>query len=77
VNAGQPDLGGKIVTAFVIGGSGRGSQMAIASSSMGSPTVERCVLAVIGRIQFPLPAGGVPVTIKYPFTFNNSSKGGK
>lgn len=74
VNAGQPNLSGKIVTAFVIGGSGRASQMAIASSSMGSPSVERCVLGVISRIQFPQPAGGVPVTIKYPFAFSNSSK---
>ncbi|MBS1958121.1 MAG: AgmX/PglI C-terminal domain-containing protein [Bdellovibrionales bacterium] len=74
VNAGQPNLSGKIVTAFVIGGSGRASQMAIASSSMGAPAVERCVLNVVSRIQFPQPAGGVPVTIKYPFAFSNSSK---
>ena len=74
VNTGHPNLSGKIVTAFVIGGSGRASQMAIASSSMGSPNVERCVLGVIGRIQFPQPAGGVPVTIKYPFAYSNSSK---
>lgn len=74
VNSGQPNLAGKIVTAFVIGGSGRASQMAIASSSMGAPGVERCVLGVISRIQFPVPAGGIPVTVKYPFAFTNSSK---
>ena len=74
INAGHPGLAGKIVTAFVIGGSGRASQLAIASSSMGSPTVERCVLSVITRIQFPQPAGGVPVTIKYPFAYTNASK---
>jgi hypothetical protein len=74
VNAGHPDLAGKVVTAFAIGGSGRASQLAVASSSIGSPSVDRCVLGVLGRIQFPLPAGGVPVTIKYPFAFSNSSK---
>jgi outer membrane biosynthesis protein TonB len=74
INAGHPNLAGKIVTAFVIGGSGRASQMAISSSSMGSPSVEKCVLSVITRIQFPQPAGGVPVTIKYPFAFTNASK---
>jgi len=74
LNAGHPTLAGKIVTAFVIGGSGRASQLAIASSSMGSASVERCVLNVIARIQFPLPAGGVPVTIKYPFAYSNGSK---
>jgi outer membrane biosynthesis protein TonB len=74
INAGHPGLAGKIVTAFVIGGSGRASQLAIASSSMGSPVVERCVLSVITRIQFPQPQGGVPVTIKYPFAYTNASK---
>ncbi len=74
MNAGHPTLAGKIVAAFVIGGSGRASQLAVASSSMGSPNVERCVLSVLTRIQFPLPGGGVPVTIKYPFAYSNSSK---
>lgn len=74
LNAGHPTLAGKVVTAFVIGGSGRASQLAIASSSIGSPTVERCVISVLGRIQFPQPAGGVPVTIKYPFAYNGGSK---
>ena len=74
LNAGHPTLAGKVVTAFVIGGSGRASQLAIASSSIGSPVVERCVLSVLGRIQFPQPAGGVPVTIKYPFAYNGGSK---
>ena len=74
VNSGHPSLAGKIVSAFVIGGSGRASQMAIASSSMGSANVEKCVLGVIARIQFPLPGGGVPVSIKYPFAFTNASR---
>jgi hypothetical protein len=74
VNAGHPNLAGKILTAFVIGGSGRASQLAISSSSMGSPNVERCVIQVLTRIQFPQPAGGVPVTIKYPFAYTNASK---
>ena len=74
VNAGQPNLAGKINTAFVIGASGRASQMAISASSMGSPKVENCVLSVIGRIQFPQPNGGVPCNIKYPFSFANRSK---
>ncbi|MBU6153932.1 MAG: AgmX/PglI C-terminal domain-containing protein [Bdellovibrionales bacterium] len=74
VNAGHPNLAGKIVTAFVIGGSGRASLLSIASSSMESAGVEKCVLEVIGRIQFPQPAGGVPVSIKYPFAYKNASK---
>jgi hypothetical protein len=32
------------------------------------------VLNVVSRIQFPVPAGGIPVTVKYPFSFASSSK---
>lgn len=74
LNAGASNISGKVFTAFVIGASGKASQLAIASSSINNPTVDRCVLNVLGRIQFPLPAGGVPVTIKYPFNFANASK---
>ena len=74
INAGAPSISGKVFTAFVIGASGKASQLSIASSTINSPNVDRCVLSVLGRIQFPLPAGGVPVTIKYPFNFANASK---
>jgi hypothetical protein len=74
VDSGHPNLAGKIVTAFVIGGSGRASQLSIASSSMDSAGVEKCVLDVISRIQFPQPAGNVPVSVKYPFAYTNASK---
>jgi hypothetical protein len=74
LNAGHPKLVGKVLTAFVIGGSGRASQLAIATSSMNDANVERCILGVLSRIQFPQPAGGVPVTIKYPFGYADTSK---
>lgn len=74
LNVGHPDLAGKILTVFTIGSSGRTSQMSVVSSSIGSPAVERCVLAVIGRIQFPRPGGGVPVSVKKGFTYSNQNK---
>jgi outer membrane biosynthesis protein TonB len=74
VNAGHPELRGKVVTAFVVGGSGRASQLAVKSSSMESPSVDRCVLGVLTRIQFPLPVGGTPVTVTYPFNFENPGR---
>ena len=74
INTGKANISGKVNTAFVIGASGRASQLAVAASSLSSPNVDRCVLNVLSRIQFPLPAGGVPVTIKYPFNFANTSK---
>ena len=74
INAGHPKIAGKIITSFAIGGSGRASQLAIKSSSMESPNVERCVLSVLSRIQFPIPTGGVAMSITFPFAFTNSSK---
>jgi hypothetical protein len=74
LNIGHPDLAGKILTVFTIGSSGRASQMSVVSSSIGSPAVERCVLAVIGRIQFPRPGGGVPVSVKKGFSYSNRNK---
>jgi hypothetical protein len=74
LNIGHPDLAGKIRTVFTIGSSGRASQMSVVSSSIGSTSVERCVLAVIGRIQFPRPGGGVPVSVQKSFIYSNRSK---
>lgn len=74
INAGAPKISGKVITAFAIGASGKASQLAIASSTVNNSNVDRCVLGVLGRIQFPLPAGGVSVSIKYPFNFANTSK---
>jgi TonB family protein len=68
VNAGRTK-NGKIIAGFVIGSSGNASQTTIVSSSMDDPIMDRCVLDVITGIQFPPPAAGVPVTIKYPFNF--------
>jgi hypothetical protein len=70
INVGNPDLAGKVVAGWTIGSSGRASQMSVVSSSIGNTNVEKCVLAVIGRIQFPRPGGGVPVTVRYPFGFS-------
>jgi outer membrane biosynthesis protein TonB len=74
INSGHPGLKGKVVAAFVIEASGRADSVSVASSSIASVNVENCVLGVISRIQFPKPGGGVPVTIKYPISFMNSSK---
>lgn len=68
VNAGHKN-GGNIIAGFVVAGNGNASQMTIVSSSMNDPIMDRCVLDVISGIQFPPPAGGIPVTIKYPFNF--------
>ena len=74
LNAGVSSVGGKVIPSFSIGPSGRVTTAAIASSTLNNPNMEKCVLNVLKRIQFPLPTGGVSVRVKYPFNFKNQGK---
>jgi TonB family protein len=60
-----------VLPLFVIGSSGRVSRAAVKESSLHNANVERCVLQVIKRIQFPEPAGGGTVEVTYPFKFRS------
>lgn len=71
LNAGRPTLSGRVLPLFVIGSSGRVSRAAVKESSLHNSNVERCVLQVIKRIQFPEPAGGGTVEVTYPFKFRS------
>ena len=53
---------------FTIGLDGQVTSTKIASTTLGSPTVEDCILRRFARMQFPRPRGG-EVTIKYPLIF--------
>ncbi len=68
VNAGNPNLAGTITTTSVLGSSGRITEAGIKNSSMKNPNVERCVLGVLRRIDFPVPQGGT-VQFTFPFKF--------
>jgi outer membrane biosynthesis protein TonB/pSer/pThr/pTyr-binding forkhead associated (FHA) protein len=74
VNAGLPNLAGTITTTSVIGSSGRITDAGIKNSSMGNANVERCVLAVLRRIDFPIPQGG---TVQFTFPFKFARTGNK
>jgi outer membrane biosynthesis protein TonB/pSer/pThr/pTyr-binding forkhead associated (FHA) protein len=74
INAESPDLSGRVTSSFVIGSTGRVTESGIASSTLRSPNVERCVANVIKRIQFPTPAGGGVVQVTYPFKFSAGRK---
>ena len=71
INAENPKLSGQIGTSFVIGASGRVTHAGIESSSLNNPNTERCVIAVLKRIEFPIPQGGGIVEVRYPFSFNS------
>ncbi len=72
INAENPKLAGRVGTTFVIGSSGRVTQAGVESTSLKNANVERCVLTVIKRIDFPIPRGGGVVQVSYPFKFNSS-----
>ena len=74
INAENPKLAGRVGTTFVIGSSGRVTQAGVESSSLKNANVERCVLAVIKRIDFPVPRGGGIVQVNYPFKFNSPGR---
>lgn len=69
VNAGFPDLEGRVSTSFVIGSEGRVTEAGVASTTLKNANVERCVLNVIRRIEFPIPRGAGVVQVTYPFKF--------
>lgn len=71
LNAEYPDLSGTVRTSFVIGSSGRVSRAGVEQSTIGNPNVDRCVVTVLKRIQFPIPSGGTEVTVRYPFRYSN------
>jgi TonB family protein len=67
--AARPDLGGRILVRFTVGGDGRVQAATIDESTLGSPAVETCVSAAVRTWEFPKPADGRPVEIAYPFSF--------
>jgi outer membrane biosynthesis protein TonB/pSer/pThr/pTyr-binding forkhead associated (FHA) protein len=73
VNAGLPNLSGTITTTSVIGSSGRITDAGVKTSTMGNANVERCVLGVLRRIDFPVPQGGT-VQFTFPFKFARTGK---
>lgn len=70
INQFNPGLSGTIVTSFVIGPSGRAPQAGVIQTTLNVSKVERCVLDVIRRIEFPIPRGGGTVEVKKSFKFS-------
>lgn len=63
----QPRIGGRVAVDFVIGPSGRITRAKVAQSSLGSSSVENCMIARMKTWQFPRPVGNVNVDVLYPF----------
>lgn len=64
---GEPDLRGRVSVQFVIGPKGRITTASVANSSLGSRSVESCMVSKMRSWQFPKPVGNVNVDVLYPF----------
>lgn len=73
LNAGAP-FSGRVLSRWVITGSGRVSNAGVETSSLGNTEVERCLVGVIQRMLFPEPLGGGVVEVSYPFSFAPAGK---
>lgn len=63
----RPDLSGRVSIKFIISGTGAVQMAAVASSTLGDPTVENCIAGAVRRWTFPQPEGGGIVIVTYPF----------
>lgn len=64
-----PDLEGKLMTAFTIGGNGMVKSTEVKSSSVPDPRLDDCILRRLATWKFPNPRGGIDVAVAYPFIF--------
>ena len=70
----MPIKKGIVYVQFMIQPSGSALDAKVFKTTLNYVNVENCILYVISRIQFPLPSGNQPVTVKYPFSFANQKK---
>lgn len=64
-----PDLEGKLMTAFVIGGNGVVKSTEVKSSTVPDPRLDDCILRRLATWKFPTPRGNIDVAVAYPFIF--------
>lgn len=67
----NPNLEGKLVANWVIGGNGRVTSASMVQDTMKNKNVTKCVTRIIKRMTFPKPKGGGVVTVTYPFVFSS------
>ena len=61
-----PKLEGKVAVTFVIGAEGTVQQANVATSTVGNPELESCLVARFKGWQFPRPKGGGIAQVTYP-----------
>lgn len=69
----NPDLYGKVLVKFTIGGDGAVKAQNIGSTTLKSAMVEGCILRRVSGWMFPQPKGGTHVLVTYPFLFKSTN----
>jgi hypothetical protein len=64
-----PDIEGKLIVDFVIGGSGVVKTAEAKSSTLPDPRLDDCIIRRLVTWKFPNTKGGVDVAVSYPFIF--------
>lgn len=65
----NPGIAGRVSVDFTINGNGVVKAAAIGNSTLNASVVEQCILMRLKTWKFPLPQGGVDVSVSYPFQF--------
>jgi outer membrane biosynthesis protein TonB len=65
----SPDVEGKLVIDFTIGGAGAVKTSAIKQSTLPDPRLDDCIIRRLVTWKFPYPKGGIDVAVTYPFIF--------
>ena len=70
----NPNLYGKVVVFFIIGGNGKVVDAMVKQTTLNSENVENCILTKVKRWKFPKPKGGGKVEVSYPFILQSAGK---
>jgi TonB family protein len=62
-------LAGTVTARITVGPDGSVAKVEIASSTLGAPPVETCILQAISRWRLPKPNGGAAASLTYPLVF--------
>lgn len=68
----NPNLQGKVTSAFTIGADGTVKTSRVAASTLASAEVEDCIKGRVASWRFPQPRGGGEVAVNYPFLLKSN-----
>jgi outer membrane biosynthesis protein TonB len=64
-----PDIEGKLIVDFTIGGPGNVKSSEVKSSTLPDPRLDDCIIRRLVTWKFPNTKGGIDVAVSYPFIF--------